>query len=104
MNCLKSMILISPPTLLNSLITPFEAAWTSIEIDPFNLTNAYKLIEALLPKFNKTEIVNKENISLKISKGLDIFERGHNLKKLEIDSTFPKYILQNKDKLKKWII
>tara|TARA_B100001093_G_scaffold496579_1_gene542431 strand:- start:471 stop:1277 length:807 start_codon:yes stop_codon:yes gene_type:complete len=55
-------------------------------------------------EFNKTEIVNKENISLKISKGLDIFERGHNLKKLEIDSTFPKYILQNKDKLKKWII
>ena len=41
---------------------------------------------------------------MKMEKGKDVFERGHNLKKVEIDSSFPKYILQNKDKLKKWII
>ena len=39
-----------------------------------------------------------------MEKGQDIFERGHSLKKVEIDSSFPKYILQNKDKLKKWIV
>ena len=55
-------------------------------------------------EFNKTNISNEENIKLKIEKGQDIFERGHNLKKVEIDSSFPKYILQNKDKLKKWIV
>ena len=39
-----------------------------------------------------------------MQKGKDIFERGHSLKKVEFDSSFPEYILQNKDKLKKWII
>ena len=47
---------------------------------------------------------NKWTKKNKIKKGQDIFERGHNLRKVEIDSSFPKYILQNKDKLKKWII
>ena len=55
-------------------------------------------------EFNKPEIISEENINLKIKKGQDIFERGQNLKKVEIDSTFPEYILQNKEKLKKWII
>ena len=41
---------------------------------------------------------------MKMEKGKDVFERGHSLKKVEVDSSFPKYILQNKDKLKKWII
>ena len=52
-------------------------------------------------EFNKASITNEENIRMKIEKGQDIFERGHNLKKVEVDSSFPKYILQNKDKLKK---
>ena len=55
-------------------------------------------------EFNKENITNEENIILKIEKGQDVLERGHRLKKVEIDSSFPKYILQNKDKLKKWIV
>ncbi len=55
-------------------------------------------------EFNTANISNEENIRLRIEKGQDIFERGHNFKKVEIDLSFPKYILQNKDKLKKWII
>ena len=55
-------------------------------------------------EFNKTDITNEENISLKIEKGQDIFKRNYNLKKIEIDSSFPRYILENKDKLKKWIM
>ena len=61
-----------------------------------------KIITAINTK--KANISNEENIKLKIEKGQDVFERGHNLKKVEIDSSFPKYILENKDKLKKWII
>ena len=45
-----------------------------------------------------------ENIKIKIEKGEDIFERGYQLKKVEVDSKFPKYILDNKDKFEKWII
>ncbi len=55
-------------------------------------------------EFNKANIINEENIIQKIEKGQDIFERGHNLKKVEIDSSFPEFIKDNTEKLKKWII
>ncbi len=55
-------------------------------------------------EFNKADIANEENIKLKIERGQDIFNRGYGLKKVEVDSTFPRYILENKDKLKKWIV
>ena len=55
-------------------------------------------------EFNKAEIANEENIRIKIESGQDIFNRGYDLKKVEVDSTFPGYILENKNKLKKWIV
>ncbi len=55
-------------------------------------------------EFNKANIINEENIRNKIEKGQDIFDRGHNLKKVEIDSSFPEFINKNREKLKKWII
>ena len=54
-------------------------------------------------EFNKDSITNEDNIKLKIERGQDIFDRGYDLK-VEVDSTFPKYILNNRDKLKKWIV
>ena len=55
-------------------------------------------------EFNKSEFINLENIYSKIQKGQDIFDRGYNLKKVELDSSFPSYILNNKEKFKKWLI
>ena len=55
-------------------------------------------------EFNRTDIANEKNIELKIKTGQDIFNRGYDLKKVEVDSSFPRYILENKEKLKKWII
>ena len=54
-------------------------------------------------EYNKIQIINEDNIKLKIQQGKDIFDRGYILKKVEVDSTFPKYILKNRDKFKKWI-
>ena len=34
----------------------------------------------------------------------DIFNRGYSYSKVEIDHTFPKYIIENKEKLKDWIL
>ena len=51
----------------------------------------------------KQEVITLTKETLKIEKGQDIFERGYTLKKVDFDSSFPKYILENKDKLKKWI-
>ena len=55
-------------------------------------------------EFNKFDIVNTDSIKSKIENWQDIFSRGYTLKKVEVDSTFPRYILENKDKLKKWIV
>ena len=54
-------------------------------------------------EFNKAEIVSEKNIELKINQGEDVLGRGYKLKKIEIDSSYPKYIINNKDKLKNWI-
>ena len=54
-------------------------------------------------EFNTANTSDEENIKLKIEKEEDIFDRGYKIKKVEIDSSFPKYIFKNKEKLKKWI-
>ncbi len=69
---------------------------------PKNISNKIKSFAH--GEFNKSEITSEENIIKKIELGQDIFKRGYSLKKVEIDSSFPEYILQNKEKLKKWII
>ena len=55
-------------------------------------------------EFNRDDIVNEENIRLKIEKNEDIFGRGYKIKRIAIDESFPKYVLDNKEKLKEWIV
>jgi len=55
-------------------------------------------------EFNKADNSNEEKIRSKIEKEEDIFDRGYKLKKIEIDSSFPKYIINNKEELKEWIV
>ena len=54
-------------------------------------------------EFNKNTL-DKSIIESKILKSEDIFNRGFKLKKIEIDKTFPNFILENKAKYLKWII
>ena len=55
-------------------------------------------------EFNKDNFTNTSNIEEKIKLQKDIFGRNLILKKVELDRTFPKYILENKEKFKHWII
>ena len=55
-------------------------------------------------EFNKVNFANQENIKEKINMGKDIFDRGIIYKKVQIDSSFPKYIVDNKEKFQEWII
>jgi len=48
--------------------------------------------------------VNEKKIEEKIFKNQDIFGRGITLKKIKLDSSYPNYILKNKEKFSKWII
>ena len=53
---------------------------------------------------NKSEFANKESIEEKIKMKKNIFDLGFSYKKVDMDKSFPKYILENKDKFKEWII
>ena len=55
-------------------------------------------------EFNISDFTDEKKIEEKIKLRKDIFNRGFNYRKVEIDHTFPKYIFDNKEKLKEWII
>jgi beta-1,4-mannosyl-glycoprotein beta-1,4-N-acetylglucosaminyltransferase len=55
-------------------------------------------------EFNTKNNTDLEKINQKINNNIDIFDRGFKLKKINIDKTFPEYILNNKNFLKDWII
>ena len=55
-------------------------------------------------EFNKPNFSDQEKIEEKIKMGKDIFDRNISYRKVEVDSSFPKYINENKEKFKKWII
>ena len=53
---------------------------------------------------NKPEFANSKSIEENIKMQKNIFGLNFSYKKINIDHTFPKYIIENKDKLKEWII
>ena len=55
-------------------------------------------------EFNTIDNTNIKKIVQKISHGKDIFNRGYELKKIEIDDSYPDYIFKNKILLKNWIV
>jgi len=55
-------------------------------------------------EFNKANFINQENIREKINMGKDIFDREISYKKVQLDNSFPKYIVDNKEKFQEWII
>ena len=61
--------------------------------------NAYSHQEYNLPEFTD---INK--IEEKISKGVDLFGRNIRYEKINLDESFPEYILSNKDRFKDWIL
>ena len=50
-------------------------------------------------KYSNLDVIKK-----KINERIDLFNRGHVYTKVELDESFPDYILKNKDNLKEWII
>tara|TARA_B100000941_G_scaffold13442_1_gene8269 strand:+ start:214 stop:1014 length:801 start_codon:yes stop_codon:yes gene_type:complete len=54
-------------------------------------------------EFNDNSL-NIETIEKRILNNKDIFNRGFNLKKIDLDNNYPKYILENKKKFLKWTI
>ena len=54
-------------------------------------------------EFSGDEFSSVEIIKDKINKKIDLFNRGHTYKAINIDNNFPKYILDNLEKFKNYI-
>ena len=55
-------------------------------------------------EFNNAYFTNSKKIEDSVNKKLDLFDRKYEYKIIKLNKTFPKYILENKNKFKKWII
>ena len=55
-------------------------------------------------EFSTDQYSNPKTIEEKINLKIDLFERGHQYIKISLDDSMPKYILQNKENYRKWII
>ncbi len=64
-----------------------------------------KKIEAFAhSELNKEEYKNIENIKNSIQNGTDLYHRDISFNKISINKDFPKYLVENLDKYKDWII
>ena len=64
-----------------------------------------KKIEAFAhTEFNIKKFKDKNKILEKIKNGKDLFNRGFSYKKINLDNSFPDYLVRNKNLYKEWII
>lgn len=75
----------------------------------FNNIMTPKSISSKLKTFAHKEFSSKKFSSIpiikkKINKKIDLFDRGHEYKQVKLDKSFPRYILNNKNKYKKYIL
>jgi beta-1,4-mannosyl-glycoprotein beta-1,4-N-acetylglucosaminyltransferase len=55
-------------------------------------------------EYSSDKFSSVENIKEKINKRIDLFGRGYSYEAIEIDNRFPKYLRENLNKFKKFII
>ena len=55
-------------------------------------------------EFSESKFSDINIIKNKIENKTDLFERGHNYKKVELDFSFPKYLVENLEKYKNYIL
>ena len=66
---------------------------------------AYDLDEKMFyDRYNYKSLVKKSEFQNKLLHNEDIFGRGNKLKKINLDDSYPDYIIKNKDKFFNWII
>jgi beta-1,4-mannosyl-glycoprotein beta-1,4-N-acetylglucosaminyltransferase len=54
-------------------------------------------------QYNKDEFTSVDVIKKNIDEMRDLFDRGNKYYRVELDNTYPNYILNNQDKFNKWI-
>jgi len=54
-------------------------------------------------EYNKDKFTNISTIKNNINEMRDLFNKGYKYYKVQLDNTFPDYILNNQSKLNQWI-
>ena len=54
-------------------------------------------------EFYKDQFVDEQKIAFRIKNNVDLFDRDIKYKKIEIDKSYPEYILNNKENFNEWI-
>ena len=65
---------------------------------------ASKIKSYVHSEYDKSKFTDIEEINKRIENNIDPYDRKKALKKIQIDETFPDFILQNQEKLKKFIL
>ena len=55
-------------------------------------------------EFSNEKFANEQIINSKINGHIDLFERGHKYMKIDLDNSFPDFIINNRQKFDEWII
>ena len=55
-------------------------------------------------EFSNSRFSDVNVIKDKIENKIDLFERGHNYKKVDLDRSFPRYLIENRKNIKLYII
>lgn len=105
---LKDFNFLRKKILSKNLKKTFLKFWIEKDIDLYlnggwhfnNLYNLEKLSQKIKvsphQELNLEKFTNLNNIKKRIENFEDLYERGHKYQKVEIDETFPKYIIDNK--------
>jgi beta-1,4-mannosyl-glycoprotein beta-1,4-N-acetylglucosaminyltransferase len=64
----------------------------------------HKLESFAHTEFNKNIFTNKKNLRNKVKNYQDLFDDSIFLKKINVNSSYPEYIVRNKKKFKNWIV
>ena len=80
--------------------------WNKNLVENKNLliSSSLKLKTFAHSEFSKKKFSDVDIIKSKIDRKIDLFERGHQYKKIELDDSFPKYLVSNYEKYKSFIL
>ena len=54
-------------------------------------------------EFYQDQFIDEQKIASRIKNNMDLFDRNIKYKKIQIDESFPEYIIKNKEKFNEWI-
>ena len=84
--------------------TNFDIGWVGIDAPPANYIKCNHQDNIFFKESIDKKYLNLKEIEKRIRSGADIIGRDDKYNKVELDSTFPSYILENKHLFQDWII